>query len=162
MTINLYQPHKELIAKLLEITEGDAHIMPTARARTTMPDTTHSTKSPIISVAAFFPSTTYQHGPYFDRAMFYNDKTKCTVVKIKHQVLMKETVAQVKKKMMDYLQEKKIWLKNGDLDAVETSGFGWMLAAHDMMVFRLALKNKLMTLLKNLPAETLEDTIAKF
>ena len=161
MTINLYQPHKEFIAKLLEITEGDAHVMPTARARTTTSDATHSTKSPIISVAAF-PTTTYQHGQFFDRTMFYSEKTKRTVVKIKHQVLMKETVAQVKKKMMDYLQEKKIWLKNGDLDAVETSGFGWMLAAHDTMVFRPALKNTLTMLIQKLPTDVLEDTIAKF
>ena len=161
MTINMYQPHKEFIAKLFAITDGDAHVMPTTRMKTPSADATHSTKSPIISVEAF-PTTTYQHGQFFDRTAFYSEKTKRTTVKIKHQVLMKETVAQVKRKMMDFLQEKKIWLKNGDLDAVETSGFGWMLAAHDTMVFRPALKTTLTNLLLKLPTALLEDTIAKF
>ena len=30
-TINVYNPHKAFIAKLLEITEGDADIMPTIK-----------------------------------------------------------------------------------------------------------------------------------
>jgi hypothetical protein len=126
-TINIYQPHKAFITKLLEITEGDAHVMPTAKGKElTVNDATTSTKSPIISADAF-PKTTYQHRRFFERTIYYNEKTNRTVVKIMHQVLMKEPIHVVKKKMLDFLQTNKIWLKNGDLDTIETSGFGWFL-----------------------------------
>jgi hypothetical protein len=56
---------------------------------------------------------------------------------------MKDSVFELKKKMMDWLQTNRVWIKWGDLDSVETSVFGRMLAAHDTMVFRPALKNRL-------------------
>ena len=114
-TINIYQPHKDFITKLLEITEGDAHVMPTAKAKDA---TDGSTQSPILSPDAF-PKTTFLHGKFFDKNIFYNEKTQRTVIKIKHQILMKEPIHTVKRKMLTFLQTNKMWLKNGDLDAVE-------------------------------------------
>ena len=58
MTINIYNPHKALITKLLEVTGGNVHIMPTTKGRDSYTDATSSTKSPIISADAF-PKTTY-------------------------------------------------------------------------------------------------------
>ena len=110
-TINIYNPHKAFITKLLAITEGDAHVMPTAKGREHT-DATTSTKSPIISADAF-PKTTYHHGQFFERTIYYNEKTNRTVVKIMHQVLMKEPIHAVKKKMIDFLQTNKIWFKKG-------------------------------------------------
>ena len=159
-TINIYNPHKAFITKLLAITEGDAHVMPTAKGREHT-DATTSTKSPIISADAF-PKTTYQHGQFFERTIYYNETTNRTVVKIMHQVLMKEPIHLVKKKMIDFLQTNKIWLKNGDLDSVETSGFGWFFAAHDSMVFRPTLKNTITKLIQAIPTSTLHKAIKEY
>ena len=160
-TINIHNLHKAFISKLLEITEGDAHIMPTMKGKDTTTHTTISTKGRIISFDAF-PTTTYLHGQFFKRVIYYNEKTKRTVVKVMHQVLMKEPIHVVKKKMMEFLRINKIWLKNGDLNAVETSGFGWFLAAHDSMVFCPTLKNTLVTLINNLPGETFKKAIREY
>ena len=108
--------------------------MPTTKGRDPNADARSTTKSPIIA-ADEFPKTTHQHGQFFARSIYYNKKTKRTVVKIMHQVLMKEPIHEVKKKMLNFLQTNNIWLKNGDLDAVEASGFGWFFAAHNSLVF---------------------------
>ena len=60
---------------------------------------------------------------------------------------------------MEFLRTNKIWLKNGDLDAIETSGFGWFFAAHDSMVFRPTLKNNLISLINALPEEVQKKAI---
>ena len=160
-TINIYNPHKAFITKLLEITEGDTHVMPTAKGRDDNIDAISSTKSPIISADAF-PKTTYQHGQFFERKIYYNQKTNRTVVKITHQVLMKEPIHVVKKKMLDFLQTNRIWLKNGDLDSIETSGFGCFFAAHDSMVFRPALKDTLIKLIQALPQTIIQNAIKEY
>jgi hypothetical protein len=165
MTLRPYSictlPNRNFIAKLMEITTGDAHVMPTAKPKPNEIDGNQSMQSAIISIDAF-PVTTYLHGKFFACNIFYKKETKRTTVKIMHQVLMKETVYEVKKKMMDYLQLHNLWIQNGDLDAVETSVFGWMLAAHDQMVFRPALKNTLTALIKSLPEDTIKDAIKNY
>jgi hypothetical protein len=158
-SINLYTPHKAFITKLLEVTEGDAHVMPTKK--NTLTDATISTKSPIISSDAF-PTSTYLHSQFFESKIYVNERTKRTVVKIKHQVLMKEPIHVVKTKMMDFLRANGLWIRGGDLDAVETSGFGWFFAAHDSMVFRPALKNKLVELIASLPPAIVDKAIKDF
>jgi hypothetical protein len=75
---------------------------------------------------------------------------------------MKETVLKVKCKMMDWLQTNKVWIKNGNLDSVETSVFGWMLAAHNTMVFCLVLKNGLIELIKSIPTDILNEAIKNY
>ena len=56
-TINIYKPHKAFIAKLLEVTKGDAHIMPTTKGREPNADARSTTNIPIIAADAF-PKTT--------------------------------------------------------------------------------------------------------
>ncbi len=160
-TINIYKPHQAFVAKLLEITEGDAHVMPTAKNKDPNPDATSSTKSPIIA-ADTFPKTTYLHGLFFETLIYYNEKSNRTVVKIKHQVLMKEPVHVVKRKMIEFLRTNKMWLKSGDLDAVETSGFGWFFAAHNSMVHRPALKIVITNLIKALPPDIVQKAIKDY
>jgi hypothetical protein len=84
------------------------------------------------------------------------------VVKIGHKVLMKETVIELKKKMMEWHQVNRVWIKNGDIDSVETSVFGWMLAAHDLMEFCPALKNRLTAPIKSLPTHVLNKAITHY
>jgi hypothetical protein len=157
-TINIYAPHQQFIAKLLAVT--DAHVMPTKKSREPN-DATTSTKSPIISADAF-PKTTYLHEQFFERNIYYNEKTKRTIVKIMHQVLMKEQIHKVKHKMMDFLKSNGMWLKNGDLDAVETSGFGWLYRAHDAMVHRPTLKILITKLLLALPTAAVNKAIKDY
>jgi hypothetical protein len=95
--INLYKPHKNFIAQLFDLTTGNAHVMPTAK--TSDDNNDGSTLSPLLAATAF-PSTMYQHGKFFGTTIFFNDKTKRTVVRISHKVLMKESVFELKKKMM--------------------------------------------------------------
>ena len=64
--------------------------------------------------------------------------------------------------MMHFLRTNKLWLKNGDLDAVETSGFGWFFAAHDSMVFRPSLKNTIVNLITQIPEHIRLKAIADY
>jgi hypothetical protein len=96
--INLYTPHKTFISQLFALTTSDAHIVPTLKINNE--DNNCLTRSPVLLVDAF-PATTYQHGKFFGTAFFYNKKTQRTVVKIAHKVLMKETVIELKRKMME-------------------------------------------------------------
>jgi hypothetical protein len=50
-------------------------------------------------------------------------------------------------------------MKNGDLDAIETSGIGWLLAAHASLAFKPAIAARLNHLLAALPKEVLEKQI---
>jgi hypothetical protein len=65
--------------------------------------------------------------------------------------MMKDTVATMKRKLMDFLQNNKIWMKGGDIESVKNSGFDWFFAAHDAIVFRPALQIVLVDLIKALP-----------
>jgi hypothetical protein len=63
---------------------------------------------------------------------------------------------------MEWLQVFRVRIKNDNLDSVETSVFGWMLAAHDSMVFRPALKNRLTALIKSLLVHILNKAITNY
>lgn len=102
------------------MTEGDTHLLSTIKNR---PGEEKTTPSPILSVEGF-PATARK---FFHRNIYFNEWTTRTVVQLKNSVLMKESVVQVRTKLLDWLKTKKLWMKNGDLDSVETSTIGWML-----------------------------------
>jgi hypothetical protein len=73
---------------------------------------------------------------------------------------MKESVKDVKSKLWNYLTEKGLWMRNGDLNLVETSAIGWLLGAHPQLVFRPAIEQELNRLVANLPIELREEVVA--
>jgi hypothetical protein len=130
-TLNLHGIHHEFVAKLIASTEGDAHLMPTAKEKKQIT----TTPCPIVNVDSF-PSSDRNHCKFFHQTIYYSEWNKRTVVRIHHSVLMKETVFAVKQKMFDWLSRKNLWmLAGGELDTVETSGIGWMLGAHPYLAF---------------------------
>jgi hypothetical protein len=66
---------------------------------------------------------------------------------------MKDSVQDVKAKFWNYLTEKGLWMRNGDLKSVKTSAIGWLLGAHPQLVFRPAIKTELNRLVSELPTE---------
>jgi hypothetical protein len=129
-TLNLHGIHCEFVAKLMASTEGDAHLMPTAKEKKQIT----TTPCPIVNFDSF-PSSDCDHCKFFHRTIFYSNWNKKTDVKIQHSVLMKETVFAVKQKMFDWLSRKNLWMLAGELNAVKTSGMGWMLGAHPYLAF---------------------------
>jgi hypothetical protein len=61
---NLFNIHKDFVAKLFEITNGDCHLTPSAK--TTKDAMTESTKSPIVNLNAF-PTSDRDHRRFFQR-----------------------------------------------------------------------------------------------
>jgi hypothetical protein len=129
-TLNLHSIHCEFVAKLMASTEGDAHLMLTAKEKKQIT----MTPCPIVNVDSF-PSSDCDHRKFFHQTKFYSEWNKRTVVKIHHSVFMKETVFAVKQKMFDWLCRKILWMLAGELDAVKTSGIRWMLGAHPYLAF---------------------------
>jgi hypothetical protein len=81
-------------------------------------------------------------------------------VKLTHHVLMKDSVKDVKAKLWNYLTEKGLWIRNGDLKSVETSAIGWLLGAHPQLVFRPAIETELNRLVSELPLGLREEAVA--
>ena len=131
---NLYELHPAFVEKLMSVTEGDTHLTPTAKDNKNSKES-KTTKSPILSVDGF-PTTDVLHRKFFHRFVKFNPQKQSTLIKIYHEVLMKETVAQAKAKLLEWLQSKKLWIKASELNAVETSGIGWLLSAHPTLVFK--------------------------
>jgi hypothetical protein len=123
--LTLHSIHREFVAKLMASTEGDAHLMPTAKEKKQIT----TTPCPIVNVDSF-PTSDCNHRKFFHWTIFYSKWNKRTVVKIHHSVLMKETVFAIKQKMLDWSSRKNLWMLTGELDTVKTSGIGWMLGAH--------------------------------
>jgi hypothetical protein len=154
---NLFNIHKNFVAKLFEITNGDCHLTPSAKSGTD--STTESTKSPIVNLS-HFPTSDRDHRRFFQRRVETQKNYRKTSVKITHHVLMKESVKDVKSKLWNYLTEKGLWMRNGDLNSVETSAIGWLLGAHPQLVFRPAIEQELNRLVASLPIEVREDAVA--
>jgi hypothetical protein len=154
---NLFNIHKDFVAKLFEITNGDCHLTPSAK--TAKDTTTELTKSPIVNLNAF-PTSDRDHRRFFQRRVEPQKNYRRTSVKITHNVLMKESVKDVKAKLWNYLTEKGLWMRNGDLKSVETSAIGWLLGAHPQLVFRPAIETELNRLVSELPIEIREEAVA--
>jgi hypothetical protein len=60
---NLFNIHKDFVAKLFEITNGDCHLTPSAK--TAKDATTESTKRPIVNLNAF-PTSDHDHRIFFN------------------------------------------------------------------------------------------------
>jgi hypothetical protein len=73
---------------------------------------------------------------------------------------MKDSVKDVKAKLWNYLTEKGLWMRNGDLKSVETSAIGWLLGAHPQLVFRPAIETELNRLVSELSIEVREEAVA--
>jgi hypothetical protein len=153
-TLNLHSFHREFIEKLMASTEGDAHLMPTAKEKKTMT----ATPCPIVNDNAF-PTSDQNHCQFFQGTVFYSEWHKGTAVKIYHSILMKETVHAVKTKIFDWLKMKKLWMLAGELDSVKTSGIGWMLGAHPNLVFTHNIAACLNFLISCLPQEIFEEKV---
>jgi hypothetical protein len=153
-TLNLHGIHREFVSKLMASTEGDAHLMPTAKEKKRIT----TTPCPIVNVDSF-PSSDRDHRKFFHRTIYYSEWNKRTVVKIHYSVLMKETVFAVKQKMFDWLSRKNLWMLAGELNAVETSGIGWMLGAHPYLAFTPDIAERLNFLISQIPQATIEAKV---
>jgi hypothetical protein len=154
---NLFNIHKDFVAKLFEITNGDCHLTPSAKTATDA--LMESTKSPIVNLNTF-PTSDRDHRRFFQRRVEPQKHNRRTSVKLTHHVLMKDSVKDVKAKMWNYLTEKGLWMRNGDLKSVETSAIGWLIGAHPQLVFRPAIEAELNRLVSELPAELRAEAIA--
>jgi hypothetical protein len=157
-TQNLHGLHREFIEKLLSVTEGDTHVMPTAKVN---PNEVTSTCDPIVSIDTF-PTSDRLHRKFFSRVIYLHAHNKQTVVRIKHEVLMKETVKEAKTKLFDWLLTKRIFMKHGELDTVETSSIGWLLGAHTTLVFKPTVAARLNQAIAQLPTDVLTTQIGRF
>jgi hypothetical protein len=72
---------------------------------------------------------------------------------------MKETVFAVKQKMFDWLSRKNLWMLAGELDAVKTSGIGWMLGAHPYLAFTPNIAQRLNFLISQILQATIEAKV---
>jgi hypothetical protein len=66
----------------------------------------------------------------------------------------------VKEKLWNYITEKRLWMRNGDLKSVETSSIGWLVGAHPALVFRPSIEQELNRLVAELPLELREEMVA--
>ena len=153
--VNLYNSHKGFISKLFELTDGDAHLIPTAFFESDDADGV-DTRNPIVSVDSF-PATDRLHRLFFRRQFEYKERS--TTIKLVHSVHMKETTKAVKEKLIDYLMENNLWMHGGDLLSVETSNIGWLLGAHHTMVYRPAVVKRLNDLVAALPRRVVLEQI---
>ena len=153
--VNLYKSHKGFVTKLFELTQGDAHLIPTAYFEPEDDDDA-DTRSPIVS-ADSFPATDRLHRLFFRRQFDYKERS--TTIRIHHSVHMKETTKDVKEKLLDYLQEHSLWMHGGDLLSIETSNIGWLLGAHHTMVYRPAIVKRLNDLVATLPKRVIAEQI---
>jgi hypothetical protein len=154
---NLFNIHKNFVAKLFEITNGDCHLTPSAKSNTD--SVTESTKSPIVNLS-HSPTSDRDHRRFFQQRVKTHKNYRKTSVKITHHVLMKESVKDVKSKLWNYLTEKGLWMRNGDLNSVEISAIGWLLGAHPQLVFRPAIKQELNRLVADLPIALKEEVVS--
>jgi hypothetical protein len=75
-TLNLHGIHGEFVSKLMASTEGDAHLMPTAKEK----EQITTTPCPIVNVDSFL-SSDRNHRKFFHRTIYYSEWNKRTVVK---------------------------------------------------------------------------------
>ena len=144
------------MTKLFELTQGNAHLIPTAYFEPDDNAEDADTHSPIVS-ADSFPATDRLHRLFFRQQFDYKERS--TTIRIHHSVHMKESTKDVKEKLLDYLQEHSLWMHGGDLLSIETSNIGWLLGAHHTMVYRLAIVKRLNDLIANLPKRVVSEQI---
>jgi hypothetical protein len=155
---NLNAIHRGFVSKLFEITNGDCHLLPSSN-KPGPNGIIDKTKNPIISLNDF-PKSDRDHRNFFQRKVIYDDKQRKTRVFLTHHVLMQESVKTVKEKLWNYLTEKRLWMRNGDLKSVETSSIGWLVGAHPALVFRPSIERELNRLVAALPLELREEMVA--
>ena len=141
MTFNLYDVHKAFVIKMMEVVDGSAHLQPTARRN---PQDPRPVSVPILSATAF-PDTDKKHRLFFRRQETTDTEKKTTTIRIYHAVMMKEEVEALKLKMMEFLQENKLWMGGGDLNSTNTAVIGWFPHVHPYISYRPTIEAKINT-----------------
>jgi hypothetical protein len=90
-TVNAHSVHKEFIHAFFDLAECDLQFLPTVES----PDPDHIMPCPLITKQSF-PTTHQLHLAFFHRQVIVDQSQKFTIIRIKHQVLMKTTLADIK------------------------------------------------------------------
>jgi hypothetical protein len=141
--VNLALKHKLFIKAFLDISEGDVHFLPTSKSD-------NKAQQPIINIGAY-PNDEKGHRNFFHRSVTHHDATHNNTVRIHHLVLMKESVKDVKTKLISFLKQHSLWIGGGELNAIETVNVAWLHGAHPTMVNRIALEDKINAAARALP-----------
>jgi hypothetical protein len=130
-TVNAHSVHKEFIQAFFDLAECDLQFLPTIET----PDPDHIMPGPLITKQSF-PTTDQLHLAFFHRQVIVDQSQKFTIIRIKHQVLMKTTLADIKTKLKPWLIKNKATMSGGDLIATDTSVIAWLPELHPRMVWR--------------------------
>jgi hypothetical protein len=129
--VNAYKTHREFFIKFFELAGGDVHFLPTTdQERTDQPE-----PAPLVTNNAF-PITDKLHRSFFHRTTWTDPNTRDVFIRIKHRVLMKATVSDMKDKLKPWLTERNILMTGGDLNATETCIIGWIPEQNAGLVWR--------------------------
>jgi hypothetical protein len=123
--------HKDFINTFFNLADCNLHFLPTVKSS----DPSHILPAPLVAKQSF-PTTDQLHLAFFFRQVSSDHSNKVTIIRIKHQVLMKTTFAEVKMKLKPWLIKNKAGMSGGDLIATDTCIIAWIPELHPRMVWR--------------------------
>jgi hypothetical protein len=145
-TVNAHSVHKDFFHKFFDVAECDLHFLATVESN----DPNHTLPAPILAKQSF-PNTDQLHLAFFHRQIATDTSNKITIVRIKHQVLMKNTIADIKTKMKPWLIQNKAVMSGGDLISTDTCIIAWLPELHYKMVWRPDIEDHFNSRTKNHP-----------
>jgi hypothetical protein len=130
-TVNAHSVHKDFIHTFFDMADCDLQFLPTIESS----DPDHIMPGPLIRKQSF-PTTDQLHLAFFQRQVSVDQSKKFTIIRIKHQVLLKTTLANIKIKLKPWLIKNKATMSGGDLVATDASVIAWLPELHSRMVWR--------------------------